>query len=538
MKFVAKAIVLLSAISAVVAVGQGNPQGTIQHVIVIIQENRTPDFLFAGDTALPVGANIATSGKCKDSNGTVSTVALQPQLLYGGSDIGHSYPDFVAMYDSGNMDGANSEFYLGGSHVCSSNPLPFGYARNDANTVPANEAQPYFDIASHYGFANYMFQTNQGPSFPAHQFLFAGTSAPTAYPNLYYDYFASENPMLGGSEKGTPAGCLSLASEFVVDISTSKQETSAYTPTDPSGATPGLPCYDHNSIKDVLDPHSISWKYYAYDSHSLWAAPNAIESICEPTAVGGPCTGADWPNVIRESPSNNPPNAGQILNDIFDCQLKQVSYVTPDGVWSDHAGGNTSALGPSWVAAIVDAIGNGMTNSNCNPPGQSVYWGNTVILITWDDWGGWYDHVAPPSASGYIGGNGNGQQYVYGFRVPLLVVSAYAKRGYVSGPNGYNTCPPAATQYCHDFGSILNFIEYVFGTGGNYLSPGEINPSYHYADYYALDASPNCPMTTCPYSLSDFFDFTTFHNFVSISAPDSALYFMTYNGVSQPPDLD
>src|SRR5258708_27085924 len=120
MKFVAKAIVLLSAISAVVAVGQGNPQGTIQHVIVIIQENRTPDFLFAGDTALPVGANIATSGKCKDSNGTVSTVALQPQLLYGGPHIGPSYPDFVAMYDSSNMYGAHSEFFLARSHARSS----------------------------------------------------------------------------------------------------------------------------------------------------------------------------------------------------------------------------------------------------------------------------------------------------------------------------------------------------------------------------------------------------------------------------------
>jgi phospholipase C len=535
MRVAVEALALVAVVNAVSVYAQGNPQGTIQHVIVIIQENRTPDFLFAGDTALPVGANIATSGKCKDSNG-ISTVALQPQLLYGGSDIGHSYSDFVAMYDSGNMDGANSEFYLGGSHVCSSNPLPFGYARNDSGTIPANEAQPYFDIASHYGFANYMFQTNQGPSFPAHQFLFAGTSAPTAYPNLYYDYFASENPMYGTGEKGSPAGCLSIANEFVLDISTSKQESQAYTPPVPSWATPGYPCYGHNSIKDVLDPHNISWKYYAYDPTSLWAAPNAIESICVPTGNSGSvsCTGADWPNVIRESPSHVPPNAGQILNDIFDCQLAQVSYVTPDGVWSDHAGGNTNALGPSWVAAIVDAIGNGMTNSRCNPPGQSVYWGNTVILITWDDWGGWYDHVAPPSI-GYEGSiPPSGGQYVYGFRVPLLVVSAYAKPGYVSGPNGYNTCP--SNQYCHDFGSILNFIEYVFGTSNQSL--GEINPSYHYADYYALDASPNCPITTCPYALSDFFDFTTFHNFVSISAPEPALYFMTYNGVSQPPDLD
>jgi hypothetical protein len=119
--------------------------------------------------------------------------------------------------------------------------------------------------------------------------------------------------------------------------------------------------------------------------------------------------------------------------DSKDCKgLAAVSWVIPDGKWSDHAL-VTENKGPAWVAAIVNAIG----NSSC--------WGNTAILITWDDWGGWYDHVPPPTNIP----TGNQSDYQYGFRVPLLVVSRYTPAGYVN-------------NNVHDFGSILNFIEHVF----------------------------------------------------------------------------
>jgi len=104
----------------------------------------------------------------------------------------------------------------------------------------------------------------------------------------------------------------------------------------------------------------------------------------------------------------------------------------PDGQWSDHAGGGAgSDGGPGWVAAIINAVG-GYDNDHVplrqNPCTDTIngqqysYWQDTVILITWDDWGGFYDDVVPPI--GYT--NNTGGQYVYGFRVPLLVVSAYA----------------------------------------------------------------------------------------------------------------
>ena len=156
------------------------------------------------------------------------------------------------------------------------------------------------------------------------------------------------------------------------------------------------------------------------------------------------------------------------------------------------------------------------------------YWTNTVVLVVWDDWGGWYDHVLPwrctAAPNGTCSGYDNGQQgvggeYVYGFRVPLLVVSAYTGTyqngnwsGYISGACGSSPLPPCPNKqqpYVHDFGSILNFIEYAFGQNGQSIAPpGGIYPTYPYADYFAPDGPAVCEPTICPYSLSDFFNFS------------------------------
>ncbi|MBV8197278.1 MAG: hypothetical protein JO263_04030, partial [Candidatus Eremiobacteraeota bacterium] len=104
-----------------------------------------------------------------------------------------------------------------------------------------------------------------------------------------------------------------------------------------------------------------------------------------------------------------------------------VVWITPMDWYSDHPQTNDGA-GPSWVAAIVNAIGSGQ------------YWKNTAVFITWDDWGGFYDHI-PPTIYNSL---------ELGFRVPLVVVSPYAKPGYVSH-----------TQ--HEFASILKFVEETFG---------------------------------------------------------------------------
>lgn len=353
----------------------------IQHVIIIFQENRTPDNLFHG----LAGADIADSG----INSQGQNIPLTPVSFKTTYDLDHSHLAFLSMYDGGKMDGADKVVCYPTPNCTVKNPQ-FQY-------VNRSESAPYFQLAEHYTFGDRMFQTNQGPSFPAHQFIISGTSAPTANSNL----FAAENVW---NQNGPPggnsfdhSGCTAPSNDFVMLIDPAGYESSSH-----------APCFDHPTLPDLLDSARMDWRYYAIAGgwNSYWNGPAAIQHIRQ---------GADWSKVI--------PQQTQVLMDIANGTLPAVSWVMPSGQASDHAGA-TDGSGPSWVSSIVNAVG------------DSQYWWNTAIFVTWDDWGGWYDHVAPPIYN----------SYEYGFRVPLLVISPYAKRGYVS-------------HVTHDFGSILRFVE-------------------------------------------------------------------------------
>jgi phospholipase C len=424
----------------------------IRQVVIVVQENRTPDNLFGAFKQQLPAADLAAFGVA--SRGEV--VPLTPVPLAHSYDLGHTHRDFVAMYDDGRMDGAD---LVTCSYTSRPGPCPnlaqFRY-------VNAADARPYMEIARRYGFANRMFQTNQGPSFPAHQFLLAGTSQLTASSAL----FAAEN-MLDPSE---PAGCAAPADQRVAVIG-------------PGGREEGyvFPCFEHQTLADLLDRHAppIRWRYYSPAAGSIWTAPNAIRHMCQP--AHGSCEGAGWKNgAIVLSPP-------QLLSDIAGGRLPPVSWAIPDGRYSDHPGIGAEGSGPSWVATVVNAIG------------TSRYWDTTAILVTWDDWGGWYDHVAPPPQRRPFG------YYQLGFRVPLLVVSPYTPAGYVS-------------PIQHDFGSILRFVEGVFGLGR--IPPG------NFADARADD-------------LGDCFDFAASpRRFAPIPAPLPANYFLEEKRAPTPPDND
>lgn len=207
----------------------------------------------------------------------------------------------------------------------------------------------------------------------------------------------------------------------------------------------------------------------------------------------------------------NPPQAGKmapILSDIESCQLAAVSWVVPDGDWSDHAGQHSGPDGPSWVAAIVNDVG----QSHCDGNG---YWRNTAIFITWDDWGGWFDHVMPPQPFR--------DQYEMGFRVPLIVVSAYTPPAFVSGnftPSQANTPCVTDNIHCYDFGSILRFVEENFGLN-------QISPNYPYADGLAKRLDDG------------FFSYPLRTPFIPIPAPHGANYFKNFGtNPGDPPPAD
>lgn len=435
--------------------------GKFQHIVIIFQENRTPDNLFHDPLLIKAGADIASVG----INSKGQSVTLQPAPLATFFDPDHSHQAFTSMYNRGKMNGANEVTIICYIQPCPSSNGTFRYVR-------PSDVQPYFRMAEQYTFGDRMFQTNQGPSFPAHQFIISGTSAPSANSTSFVAENAQHAP-----DAGDHTGCTAPAEEFVGVINAHGQET--YT----------FPCTDHPTLTDELNKRGITWKYYTPSSGSLWTAPNAIEHMCGPDSPpphATACIGADWKeHVILYSPQNPAP----ILTDIANSQLPVVSWVMPAGKNSDHAGGSYAVPnkgGPSWVASIVNAIGN------------SQYWANTAIIVTWDDWGGWYDHVRPYKVvnDGVSWGSG----YVYGFRVPLIVISPYARPAYISHVN-------------HDFGSILHMVEENFNL-----------PSLGYADSYADD-------------LSDCFNF---HQqplvFKTIDAPLKADYFL--NDTAPPTDPD
>jgi phospholipase C len=449
------------------------PLGKIKHVVVIFQENRTPDNLFQDPVLIGRGADIAQTGK--DSKG--NTIPLQKVSLKWPYDPSHAHDAFIDQCDLNSVSG---QCQMDGADL---NPAACPNGTPDCTFVyvdPA-EVQPYFQMAEQYTFANRMFQTNQGPSFPAHQFIISGTSAPCSQalpcPGPGSNLFASENPNTNGPPD---AGCDAPVGSIVRLIDPAGSEVSK---------NPVYPCFDHQTLTDLLETKSLTWRYYTpgtapppplHGSPAIWNGPEAIQHICGPNAPppnATACVGSDWINNVVLDQT-------QVLTDITNNQLRNVSWVIPSGQASDHPG--TDGSGPSWVASVVNAIGN------------SPYWADTAIFITWDDWGGWFDHVAPPQV--LVNCSQWGCGYVYGLRVPLIVISPYVKANFISNQQ-------------HDFGSILKFIEVMFSL-----------PSLGNADVPADD-------------FSDCFDFNqTPLKFQTIQAPLNAQYFL--NDKTPPTDPD
>ncbi|MGB6383647.1 MAG: alkaline phosphatase family protein [Terriglobales bacterium] len=409
-----KSLVLVNGILTACIVLMASAAGaqSFQHVVIVVQENRSPDNLFQGLCSPSCGPYDIQQTNWKNLNAQGGITTPHEIDLVDTSDLGHSHKDFTRQYDNGKMDGAD----LGSCEGACPPLAHFAY-------VKPSDVQPYLDLAEQYGWANYMFQTNEGSSAPAHQYLFGGTSAPSAQDDAAGIFVAEDN--------GMSTGCLSAPGTLAWLIVRGVE----------SPANRIYPCFERNTMGDL----GLSWRYYTPSVKNLWTAPVDIQHICQPS--GGICAGEDWKNL-----SIGPKN---VLTDIVHGKLAQVSWVIPTGQNSDHPRTNTGG-GPSWVASIVNAIGN------------SPYWQNTAIIVTWDDWGGWYDHEPPVL-------NGNG--YEAGFRVPMLFISAYTPAGTVSNVRS-------------DFGSILRFVEGNFGIDQGALGFADARATSNLSEFYNLSQSP------------------------------------------------
>jgi phospholipase C len=351
----------------------------VKHVVVIIQENRSFDNFFhnfpGADT---VDAGMSRSGK----------VRLHAVSLDAPIDVDHQHKAFVAEYDGGRMDGWDSVDTIPRQEPT----FPYAY-------VPEEQIQPYWTMAERYTLADRMFQSNSGPTFPAHLYLIAGQSE-----------FTSNNPNLLDTAKFA-WGCDSPPGTMVPVMNAQGHEV------------PGpFPCLDFPTLADASDSAGVTWRYYApgwKDRGNIFSAFDAIRHVRYSTA---------WDNVV--SPETT------VLRDAAKGDLASITWVVPTAQDSDHPfpvelTGEKFAVrgqyGPDWVASVVNAVG------------ESSAWESSVIFVVWDDWGGWYDHVKPPHLD----------RMGLGFRVPLIVISPWAKRHYVS-------------HVQHEFGSLVKFTELAF----------------------------------------------------------------------------
>ena len=311
-KILMKTAATLTFLSFLPIAGASAQISRFQHIVVIVQENRTPDNLFQGlcgsrianlCSVTPTSSqyNIQQDNWLDNTSPTGVTQPLTIPLdnLY---DLSHAHVAFSAMCDatpSGvcRNDGA-AGIPCGGT--CTFSQPQFRYVDNSTGIL-----DPYLKMVQQYGWANYFFQTNQGPSFPAHQFLFGGTSAPSAADDAI-GTFAAENMTNSGD-----AGCIAPADQTVALITSTGDLTKSI-----------YPCFEHQTMADLL-PSTLTWRYYAPDAGSIWTAPDAIAHICQSTGPGGKCAGDAWTSNVDLTPAN-------VLTDIAGCNLRSLSLGDSD----------------------------------------------------------------------------------------------------------------------------------------------------------------------------------------------------------------
>ncbi len=270
--------------------------GAIQHVVFIVQENRSFNNLFLGYK----GAKTQKFGY----NSSGAKITLTGMSLAAPCDIDHSANAFFAAYNNGSNNGWNNEY-----QNCATN-YPYRY-------VNRTDVATYWHMAKQYVLADHMFQSALDGSFIAHQYAIA------AYANHEVNFPSSSWGCEGGPSDEVPT--LTQSRTYGGDVPV---------------------CEDYQTLGDELDAAGISWRFYtpSLQNWNLWSAYSAINHIYQ----NG--NGPDWLNDVV-SPET------QIRNDVASGKLASMTWIVPSWQNSDHAG-NNSGTGPAWVASIVDAIGN------------------------------------------------------------------------------------------------------------------------------------------------------------------------------------
>ena len=388
--------------SAATIVPGKNP---IKHVIFLVKENHSFDNYFG---RYP-GADGATSGKivnCGNGYAPAGTVPLKDAPLIYAHDLGHSFFPGMISINGGKMDAFNC--------VPLGEDLE-GYTQFDRDTLPV-----YWTLADRFVLADHFFTSMYGPTFPEHLYTVAAqaygivdnkSTGTTPGSGSYCDdptEFTKRFPIEKLSSQDIKT--IMHLEEHVTDSIVNQYKIASYWVNTRT-------CVNIKTLPDELEQAGISWKYYA--TPDVWM--NALQAVRH--IRFGPL----WKNV--QSPD-------QFLTDIGDGDLPEVSWlIPPEGNPNEHPGAGVSVCGgQNWTVEYLNALF------------RSTFWASTALVIVWDDFGGFYDHVVPPHYD--IMGLGP--------RTPALIISPYTRAG--DNPAGGSIDP---TTY--EFSSVLKFIEELHG---------------------------------------------------------------------------
>ena len=390
----------------------------IKHVVVIMQENRSFDSYFGtypGANGLPM------------QNGVPSVCVPDPRTqacvkpFHDTQDLNHGGPhgqtNATADINGGAMNGFVAQ-QIGGKKACANalNPL---CTTSTVTTQP--DVMGYHtgaDIPNYWAYANNfvlqdrMFEPNASWSLPAHLFMVSGWSASCSRP-------------------GDPMSCTNTlqSPQLPPDAKNIQLKQPA--------AQTGAPDYAWTDLTYLLHKNNVSWNYFVEGGTQPDCADNAM--LCTQPLQSAKTPGIWNPlpyfdTVKQDNQLSNITDLSNFYRDAKNGTLPAVSWIDPNGKDSEHPPALVST-GQSYVTNLINSVMRGPD------------WSSTAIFLSWDDWGGFYDHVAPPT----VDGNG------YGLRVPGIVISPYAKHGYID-------------HQTLSFDAYLKFIEDDF-LGGQRIDP-------------------------------------------------------------------
>jgi phospholipase C len=399
----------------------------IRHVVVIMQENRSFDSYFGtfpGADGIPARDGHFTTCAPDPRTGSCAHPYHDSNQVNGGAQ--HNADSARADIDNGKMDGfvATAEepggrACGGRAPICESSAPPDVMGYHDAREIPN-----YWRWAHDFTLQDHMFEPTASWSLPQHLFMVSGWSAhctrggdPSSCVNDD-ELGGFKTAQITGRGPDGPAGvapplqpatrCLTrhgirrmawgldLRQPHIVDALALCRHLA------PAEAKAPLTAYGNYAWTDLtwlFHRHNVSWGYYTHGGMPP-------ENMAGTPEIWNPLP--SFTTVRRDGQVGNVQDVSSFLAAAHDGNLPNVSWVVPDEQHSEHAPASP-ADGQRYVTRLVDTLMRGPD------------WNSTAIFLTWDDWGGFYDHVSPPQVD----------QNGYGIRVPAMVISPYARRGYV-----------------------------------------------------------------------------------------------------------